>query len=180
MGLSLQNLDSTPAVPFPYGENVITLSWSQKILPSLFWGLNLNSGKISMTHSGTFYGLDAGLFFSFRNFHLGLLGQNINTPRLLWDSDLTEELDPVYRAGLSAVITGTRLSLELENENNLHCGIEIPYKNILFSAGAFDRDGQNMTAGIGLTLGKYLLSYGLVSHPSLGTTQLWELEWHFR
>ncbi|MFH1369450.1 MAG: hypothetical protein ABII64_10040 [Elusimicrobiota bacterium] len=133
-------------------------------------------------------GLDLALRYQKDDIALALVGQDVNTPAIWWQTGNKDTITPNYRFGFAYFSDFATLAFDLDQLKSprarLHLGIEKWFKKDAFAlrAGAFNITESIWNTTLGATMGimkDFSLDYAFEIHNELGNTHLLSLNMKF-
>lgn len=134
-------------------------------------------------------GADVGLRIqAAKNLTIVAVGQDVNCPKIRYQTGYDDTMDPNYKLGLNFTNTFVNVSADLDQlkqpRPKLHLGLEKPlFRNTFFiRAGGYNVTESiwNITFGAGLKVSKaFALDYAFEMHPELGNSQVFSLNVKF-
>lgn len=173
-----------------YQENTYIFSYGMRFFPTLFLGASGKYYGVKSAVDAGGLGLDLALLKTFaeNKFSFGVLAQDVNRPRIRWDTGAADTLPSNLRIGTAYYFYEDNLiSLELdkllEKKIEPHLGIETQFfkKIVAFRFGGFkQKDGFNYALGFGLTYRGLHFDYAWERHYTLGDTSTFSVSLKWR
>lgn len=192
-GFSWTRLGTTKSVSFiEYSENTFAFAYGAN-LKRPFKNLSIGVGAKYylvdyQTGRASGAGLDIGLKFQKGKFSAALVGQDVNTPAIWWQTGTKDTISPNYRFGVAYFGNFATIGVDMDQlkapKKKLHIGFEKWFKKDVFAvrAGAFNVTEAlwNTTFGATIPLTKTITTdYAFEIHNELGNTHLFTVNSRF-
>ncbi|MFH0948644.1 MAG: hypothetical protein V1833_06595 [Elusimicrobiota bacterium] len=182
--ISIHRIGTTDAVEFNYIEDtyIVTVAGRLTFLKNLFCGANFKFYHVLSESNASGWGLDTGLLYELfpKKFNLGLVLQNLNSPKIIWDTGAKDKLDINFRPGICiSPVKNIKVAFDCEKSDKLNSGIELWLlrRMIGIRAGIGNLTSKENTSGYGLSFrfNSLQLDYALSKHYALDWTHFFTL-----
>ncbi|MFH1540788.1 MAG: hypothetical protein ABID79_02915 [Elusimicrobiota bacterium] len=182
--ISIHRIGTTNNVEFDYTEDtyIVTLAGRVAYPKNLFCGVNFKFYRLFSESNASGWGLDTGLLYELfdKKLNLGLMLQNLNNSKIVWDTGVTDKLDINFRPGMSySPIENLKIAFDYEKLKKLNSGIELLTlkKTIGLRAGINNLSSKkNIVAyGLSLNFNNLQFDWAFSEHCMLGYTHFFTL-----
>lgn len=174
-----------------FNENVVTTAYGFNFIPHLSLGVDFRFlGAFYGNIKGLGYGLGLSGLYNYKNIvFLGMDYEDINNPRIYWDTGLIEDIQGDLRVGISAKpLQFLLLSLDLDQLNqdniNVYIGTEItPFESkVVFLRGGLifmKEQSLSFTLGAGINIRHVQFDFTFYQQASLGISDILGISFEF-